>query len=290
MHDDRKRIHRIAGDQDVELHHRRLPRARPGGSRAKRSRARPTSACRRSRARSRSAAAHRSASRACELTYSNSFCLPRFSSTSFRMPPTYSSLVRMVARITGSSIFSISLGSGQREGLSTSIDRAVGQRDAVAHAGRGGDQVEVVLALQPLLDDLHVQQAEEAAAEAEAQRHRTFRLEEERRIVEPQLFQRLAQQRCARARPRCRARRRPSASALRSRAAARSPDAASSVMVSPILVSATFLMLAIRKPTSPAVKLVHLDRLGRQHAQGLHVEGAGHSTSGGCCCPCAACP
>ena len=65
----------------------------------------------------------------------------------------------------------------------------------VAHAGRGGDQVEVVLALQPLLDDLHVQQAEEAAAEAEAQRDRTLRLEEERRIVQPQLLQRFAQQR-----------------------------------------------------------------------------------------------
>ena len=49
-------------------------------------------------------------------------------------------------------------------------DAAISQRDLVAHARRGGDQVEVVFALQPLLDDLHVQQAEEAAAEAEAQR------------------------------------------------------------------------------------------------------------------------
>ena len=34
----------------------------------------------------------------------------------------------------------------------------------------GGDDVHVVLAAEPLLDDLHVQQAEEAAAEAEAER------------------------------------------------------------------------------------------------------------------------
>ena len=40
---------------------------------------------------------------------------------------------------------------------------------------RGGDQVEVEFALQPLLDDLQMQQAQEAAAEAEAQRGRGFR-------------------------------------------------------------------------------------------------------------------
>ena len=44
--------------------------------------------------------------------------------------------------------------------------------------------VEVVLALEPLLDDLHVQQAEEAAAEAEAERLRGLGLEDERGVVE----------------------------------------------------------------------------------------------------------
>ena len=68
-------------------------------------------------------------------------------------------------------------------------------RDAVAHAGRGGDEVEIELALQPLLNDLHVQQAEEAAAKTKAQRDGIFRLEDERAVVEPQLFQRVAQQR-----------------------------------------------------------------------------------------------
>ena len=87
------------------------------------------------------------------------------------------------------------VGSGQREGLSTSTHAAVGQGDVVAHAGRGGDQVQLVLALQPFLNDLHVQQAEEAAAEAEAQGDGALRLEEERGIVEAQFFQGIAQQR-----------------------------------------------------------------------------------------------
>ena len=58
-------------------------------------------------------------------------------------------------------------------------DLAVGRGDFVADAGRGGDEVEVVFALETLLNDLHVQQAEEAAAEAEAESGGAFRLEEE---------------------------------------------------------------------------------------------------------------
>ena len=100
-------------------------------------------------------------------------------------------------------------GSGQREGLSTSIDLAVGEGDLVADAGRGGDEVEIVLALQPLLNDLHVQQAEEAAAEAEAERDGGLRLEGEAGVVEAQFFQRVAQHARARASRRCRGRRRP---------------------------------------------------------------------------------
>ena len=86
---------------------------------------------------------------------------------------------------------------------------AVGLRDLVAHAGSGGDQFEIEFALQALLNDFHVQQAEKAAAEAEAESDGTFRLEEERRIVEAKFFERFAQLRCARARRRCRGRRRP---------------------------------------------------------------------------------
>ena len=62
---------------------------------------------------------------------------------------------------------------------------SVAQLDLVDHRRRGRDQVEVELALQPLLDDLEVQQAEEAAAEAEAERRAGLHLVAEARVVEP---------------------------------------------------------------------------------------------------------
>ena len=70
---------------------------------------------------------------------------------------------------------------------------AVRRLDAVRDVRRGDEQVEVELALEPLAHDLHVQQAEEAAAEAEAERLRRLRLVEERRVVELQLLERVAQ-------------------------------------------------------------------------------------------------
>ena len=45
------------------------------------------------------------------------------------------------------------------------------------------------------------------------------------------------------------------------------------VMVSPILVSATFLMLAMMKPTSPATSSIDFDGLGSEHAESFGVEG-----------------
>ena len=80
--------------------------------------------------------------------------------------------------MTGSSIFAMSLGSGHLEGFSTSIDRPVGESDSVAHTGSGGDEVEVKLALQALLNNLHVKQAQEATAESETQSDRTLGLKE----------------------------------------------------------------------------------------------------------------
>ncbi len=59
--------------------------------------------------------------------------------------------------------------------------------------GRAGDQLQVVFALQPLLHDVHVQQAQEADAETEAQRGGNLRLVVQRRVVEPQLGQRIAE-------------------------------------------------------------------------------------------------
>src|SRR5438552_10223773 len=58
---------------------------------------------------------------------------------------------------------------------------------AEAHTGGGDDQREVELALEALLDDLEVEHAEEAAAEAVAERERGLGLEVEGGIVEAEL-------------------------------------------------------------------------------------------------------
>ncbi len=69
----------------------------------------------------------------------------------------------------------------------------VGLDHVVDHRGRGGNQIQIELALQALLNDLHVQQTQEARAEAEAQRHRGLRLKGQRGVVELELIQRVAQ-------------------------------------------------------------------------------------------------
>ena len=70
---------------------------------------------------------------------------------------------------------------------------AVGLVDVVLHRRHRGDQVEVELALEPFLHDLQVQQAEEAAAEAEAERGRALRLVLQRGVVEAELLERVAE-------------------------------------------------------------------------------------------------
>ena len=70
---------------------------------------------------------------------------------------------------------------------------AVSLVHVVVDRGARGDQVQIELALQALLDDLHVQQAQEAHAETKAQRHRRLRLPHQRRIVDVQLIERVAQ-------------------------------------------------------------------------------------------------
>ncbi len=57
-------------------------------------------------------------------------------------------------------------GVGQVGGGVDLHDLAVGEERLVPHVGRGGQKVHLVLALQPLLDDVHVEEAEEAGAEA----------------------------------------------------------------------------------------------------------------------------
>ena len=78
-------------------------------------------------------------------------------------------------------------------GVVDDLDRAVGQRQPVLDAGSRGDQIEVELALKTLGDDLHVEQAQKAAAETKAQRRTGLRLKGQAGIVELQLLQRILQ-------------------------------------------------------------------------------------------------
>ena len=64
----------------------------------------------------------------------------------------------------------------------------------VFDAWSGCQDVQVILALQPFLDDLHMQQAQKPAAEAKAQGVRCFRLIKKGSIVQLQAIQRIAQQ------------------------------------------------------------------------------------------------
>ena len=67
------------------------------------------------------------------------------------------------------------------------------RRRAVGDVRRGDEEVEVELALEALADDLHVQEAEEAAAEPEAERLRRLGLVRERAVVQLQPLERVAQ-------------------------------------------------------------------------------------------------
>ena len=78
-------------------------------------------------------------------------------------------------------------------GVVNDLHRAVGQRQAVLDARRRRDKVKVKLALKTLGDDLHVEQAQKAAAEAEAQRGTRLRLKGQARVVELQFLQRVLQ-------------------------------------------------------------------------------------------------
>src|SRR5690606_16176387 len=71
--------------------------------------------------------------------------------------------------------------------------RPVRQLDRVADVRERGDDVEVELAVEALLDDLHVEHAEEADAEAEAERSAGLGLVGERGVVELELVERGAE-------------------------------------------------------------------------------------------------
>ena len=91
----------------------------------------------------------------------------------------------------GSSIRSMEVGSGNLLGALQQGHRPIRHVDVVLHRRHGGDQVEAELPLQPFSYDLHVQQAEEAAAESEAQRGGGLGLVLQARVIELQLLQRV---------------------------------------------------------------------------------------------------
>ena len=64
--------------------------------------------------------------------------------------------------------------------------RLVGERDLVDDRRGGGDEIEIELALEALLDDLEMQEPEETTAKAEAQRRRRLHLIREACVVEPE--------------------------------------------------------------------------------------------------------
>ena len=70
---------------------------------------------------------------------------------------------------------------------------AVSLVDVIIHRRARGNQVQVELALQALLDDLHMQQAQEAHAEAKAERHRGLGFPHQRRVVDMQLIESVTQ-------------------------------------------------------------------------------------------------
>ena len=68
-----------------------------------------------------------------------------------------------------------------------------GGGDPVLHVRRGRQQLQVVLALEALAHDVHVQQAEEPAAEAEAERRRGLGLVAQRGVVQREALEGVAQ-------------------------------------------------------------------------------------------------
>ena len=121
----------------------------------------------------------------------------------------------------------------------------------VDHARRGGDQVEIIFAGQPLLDDLEVEEAEEAAAEAEAQRRAGLHLEAEAGVVEAQLGEEVAQLLEIGGVDREEAAEDDRLDLLEAGQRLRAPGLRASVIVSPTRVSVTSLIWAVMKPISP---------------------------------------
>ena len=82
---------------------------------------------------------------------------------------------------------------GHVGGVVELLDGAVGAGDAVDDRGCGGDQVEVELPAQALLDDFKVEEAQKAAAIAEAECRRGFGFVVEGGVVEAELAEGFAE-------------------------------------------------------------------------------------------------
>ena len=80
-------------------------------------------------------------------------------------------------------------GRGQIGGIVHNEFFAVCLGDVIRHPGRGGDEVEVKLALESFLDNLHMQQPEKTATESETERLAVFGFERQRSVVELQFQQ-----------------------------------------------------------------------------------------------------
>ena len=142
------------------------------------------------------------------------------------------------------------------------LHRPVGHRHTVDDGRGGGDQIEIIFAGQPLLDDLEVEEAEEAAAKAEAEGRAGLHLEGEAGVVEP------AAARCFRAASRSPRRRPGTGRKNTTDCTSLKPGSAFSappftvVIVSPTAVSATSLICAVIKPISPAAEFGQRGDLG----------------------------
>ena len=174
------------------------------------------------------------------------FCVPRFSRQRVMMLPRYCGRGDHGGRDEGL-LGLLDLGRvGEVRRVVDEDHLAALERDPVLHRRRGEDDGHLELALQPLLDDLQVQQAEEAAAEPVAEGHGGILLVDEGGVVELQLGHGLRQAPRSRWRPPGRSRKRPPASPRGSRQGAAAQGLSLSVTVSPTRVSATVLIPAMR--------------------------------------------
>ena len=88
-------------------------------------------------------------------------------------------------------------GNGTRIGIVVGVIHphhcTIGLGDLINNRRQSGHQIQVKFPLQPLLDDLHVEHSQKAAAETKAQGRRRFRFKGQRSIVKLELFQRIPQ-------------------------------------------------------------------------------------------------